>query len=129
LPAMPARHAAVVASPEATSRARPAPVGATGAGRALLRITLVILPPALVLIGYLALWTAAVRVGQYRNELRAQIRAVRREVDRLEAEARALQSPARILAAAEQLGMERATQVTFVHAHGSRRFARVDPPR
>lgn len=108
---------------------RPAPRFATGAGRALLRVTLAILPPALVLIGYLALWTAAVRVGQYRNELRARIRDVQQEVDRLEAEARALQSPSRILADAEKLGMERATQVTFVHAPGSRRFARVDSPR
>jgi hypothetical protein len=79
--------------------------------------------PALALVAYVTLWTWAMGTGYERQGLSRRIRQLRVENASLQAEVRRLQSPARILAEAEALDMERAADIEFVKAPSSSRVA------
>ncbi len=61
--------------------------------------------PALCLLVYVLFWTMAIRGGFYRDQLQAQIQALREERAYLEAGKRAAQAPGPILERARALGM------------------------
>jgi len=76
--------------------------------------------PALLLLAYVLFWTLNMRGAYYRDQLQAQIKALRVERMDLEAEKRRRQSPGQNLARAKaELGMVPARE---------REFARVSPP-
>jgi hypothetical protein len=83
--------------------------------------------PALTLIAYVAVWTAAMHGGYYKQSISDRIKTIQVENDTLQANLRKLQSPRRILALSKSLGMRPAEAVEFVDAVGARRLAQVAP--
>jgi cell division protein FtsL len=64
--------------------------------------------PALVLVFYVSLWTAAVHGGYQEQHLSTAIQRIRLDNQAAQAEVRRLQSPTRIFQRASELGMKEA---------------------
>jgi cell division protein FtsL len=70
--------------------------------------------PALVLVFYVSLWTAAVHGGYQEQQLTTAIQRMRIDNQSLQADVRRLQSPTRIFHRAVELGMQEARQAEYV---------------
>lgn len=70
--------------------------------------------PAMLLVLYVALWTAAVHGGYQQQHIQRDIQRLRVENQSIQAEVRRLQSPVRIFHRATQLGMQEPQQIVFV---------------
>jgi hypothetical protein len=71
--------------------------------------------PALVLVAYVALWTAAVHGGYQEQRLTREIHRLRTDNQALGAQVMALRSTARILGLARQMGMQEPGASELVH--------------
>jgi cell division protein FtsL len=83
--------------------------------------------PAVLLVLYVALWTAAMRTGYQNQRIRDRIAQLKIENDSLQAQMRQLQSPRRIHGLAAQMGMQPSEQVGYIFVPHSRRFSRRTP--
>lgn len=88
----------------------------------LRRATLISLCAALPLVAYAGIWTTAMRSGYQKNRLTREIRVLEVENDSLQAQVRRLQSPHRITAAAQEMGLEAGVKIEFVNS-GPQRLA------
>jgi hypothetical protein len=70
--------------------------------------------PAVLLVVYVALWTAAMRSGYHKQHIRDRIAQLKIENDSLQAQMRRLQSPRRIHHEAALLGMQPSEQVGYI---------------
>jgi cell division protein FtsL len=70
--------------------------------------------PAVLLVLYVALWTAAMRTGYQKQRIRDQIAQLKIENNSLQAQMRQLQSPRRIHALGAQIGMQPSEQVGYI---------------
>jgi cell division protein FtsL len=70
--------------------------------------------PALVLVGYVSLWTAAVHGGYQEQRLQRKIQQVQIDNQTLQAQERQLQSSTRILHRAREMRMQESQQTEYI---------------
>jgi len=110
----------LIREPRSTRRRRSGPVNP------LRWAVLCTLFPAVLLVLYVALWTAAMRSGYQKQQLRDRIAQLKIENDSLQAQMRQLQSPRRIHQIAAQMGMQPSEQVGYIFVpRGSRQQSAV----